>query len=191
MILFTKEGELWFADCKGHKKNRVKDCDINYILDSMVMLDEGIKLRTIRDIFLKYPKLFDFNSQIENLIRESCEEVDMIDTSEYEYVSLIPNYDLLVFPAPERESITNIINKSGYVSLQIENIHSGTVPIFNDMFCEKGILDLEVRIERESVLYDNVEYLMPNDVNLIEMINAFGDTILYYDEDDDNENVDG
>jgi len=191
MILFTKEGELWVADCKGHKKNRVKDCDINYILDSLVMLDEGITLRTIRDIFLKYPKLFDFNNQIETLIKESCEEVNMIDTSEYEYVSLIPSYDLLVVPDLKRENFTNIISKLGYVSLQIENIHGGTVPIFNDMFCEKNILDLEVRIERESVLYDNVEYLMPNDVNLLEMINAFGDTILYYDEDDDNENVDG
>jgi hypothetical protein len=191
MILFTKEGELWVANCKGHKKNRVKDCDINYILDSLVMLDEGITLRTIRDIFLKYPKLFDFNNQIETLIKESCGEVDTINVSEYEYVSLIPNYDLLVFPNLKSNNVTNIISKLGYVSLQIENIHGGTVPIFNDMFCEKNILELEVRIERESVLYDNIEYLMPNDVNLLEMINAFGDTILYYDEDDENADVDG
>jgi len=190
MILFTKEGELWVADCKGHKKHPFEYGVINYMLDSLIILDEGITLRTIRDIFLKHPKLFDFNNQIETLIKESCEEVDTIDVSEYEYVSLIPSYDLLVFPDPKRESVTNIISKLGYVSLQIENIHGGTIPIFNDMFCEKNILDLEVRIERESVLYDNIEYLMPNDVNLIEMINAFGDTILYYDEDDNNENVD-
>ena len=190
MILFTKEGELWVADCKGRKKNQVKDCDINYILDSLVMLDEGITLRTIRDIFLRYSKLFDFNNQIENLVKESREETNVLDVSKYEYISLIPSYDLLVFPDPKRESFTNIISKLGYVSLQIENIHGGTVPIFNDMFCEKGILDLEVRIERESILYDNIEYLMPNDVSLLEMINAFGDTILY-GEDYDNADVDG
>lgn len=178
MILFTKDVDICHTNCRSKARRPITKENVGYLLDDRVILEEGITLENIIDIFNDNPFLFKYNKQTEKLFTEKYYKQGPYST--IEYISVLPIYDI-TFLKPGECSISKISHV-----LQIEEFGEQSYGIYQGDIC--SLLDVEIRIEGDIVEYEGLRFHISEEISLIEFINVFGDTIvetLERDEEDD------
>lgn len=144
-ILINKDLRCHYLSCSGEKLEEIKRDDLMYWINTNVKLEEGF---TLRD-------LYKFIGQTPSISDNPVEE-------DYEYISITPKFVLQI-----QTNGVQLLNKS-YTSMTIETMDSDELFIFDYMITNQ-ILDLEIRIERETIEYSNVKFFMPPEITLAEL----------------------
>lgn len=143
-ILINRSLRYYYLSCSGEKLEEIKRDDLMYWINTNVKLEEGF---TLRD-------LYNFISQTPSISDNPMEE-------DYEYISITPKFVLDI-----RSNGVQLLNKS-YTSLMIETMDDSLF-IFDYMISNQ-VLDLEIRIERETIEYSDVKFFMPPEITLAEL----------------------
>jgi len=168
LIHLNKECDLYYTKCKGKGRRSITDKNIGFLLDDRVVLEEGITLGNIIDIFNDNPFLYKFNKQTEKLFTEKYYKQGQYST--IEYISLLPIYDVSFLKPTECA-----ISKVSHV-LQLEEFDGRSYTIYQADI--NSLLDVEVRTENDIVEYDDLRFHLSSEISLLEFINVFGDTII-------------
>ena len=164
MILLQKDRTIWLTNCAGRKVYKLDECrgdDLQGYLDTNVILEEGITLKNIVALMLLFGIYFPMMEDID------CEKID----DDYEYISIIPKYSLDI-----KNNGVNIISKM-YNIMNLELSDGDTIFIFDYMLTNQ-LLDLEVRIERDVIEYNDAKYYMAPEMTVRELFLAISDGIL-------------
>ena len=157
MILLCKDYTAWLTNCGGVKIEKV-DNVLDY-LDTNVTLEEGI---TLKHIIVFSDRLGMHISVVDNY-------TDIKD--DYEYISVVSKFTLDI-----KNNGVHIIDKS-YTRMSIECDDGDSIFIF-DYMITKQVLDLEIRIEREVIEYNDAKFFMPSELTLRELLFAISDGII-------------
>lgn len=161
MILLTKNETMHQMGCKYTQPEEIKAEDKILFLDDIVHLEDGLTLRNflniVESMLIKLDRFIWINNG------ESKEEI------EGEYISITPLYNLNI-----KNNGVHIIDKS-HTLLQLETLE-GPLYIFDYMI--PSIIDLELRIERDVIEYNDATFFMPMELTLRELIYSVLDGVL-------------
>lgn len=160
MILLTKDEKMYLVNCNGNREE-ISEEERNYYLDTIVNLEDGFTLRNFLNIVDKM--LIKLDRFV--WINPTDYEVEV----DGEYISVTPLYNLNI-----KNNGVHIIDKS-HVLLQLETIE-GPIYIFDYMIPK--LLDIELRIDRDMIEYQDATFFMPEELTLRELIYAIVDGVI-------------
>jgi hypothetical protein len=155
MILLTKEEMIYHVDCHG-SRTKILFKDAHLYLDVVVKLDDSFTLKNFFNIIEKINDFYFLGNVPETSI--DCLE------QEFEYVSVTPLYNLNI-----KNNGVHIIDKSHNL-LQLET-SEGPLYVFDYMLSDQ-VLNLEFRIERDVIEYNDATFFMPEELTVRELFDA-------------------
>lgn len=178
-IYISKDLSISLKSCGGKilTKNLTKS-QIFEFLSAYIELEEGFTLRDYFNLIIKHdlflhPRI----NQILSIFKKSSNEPfdnELFNDVDLEYISIIPGYNLWV-----KNNIVSI-EKETMIWVQIQTNISDDyfIPIMDYMLGLNEVLNLELRIENKIEEFNDLKFILPSQLTLIEFLYCVGDNIL-------------
>jgi len=171
MILVTKEKNVVLKTCSQREMYKLNKSDIILNSSMFIELEEGFTLRNYFEFIEKYK--LTFHPRMKEILEYVNNSEDLETDDEYDYISVIPEYDVVV----NNNMIRVIKQQMIYSELQLSN-YEDTSPLFPNMFGNNLILDLPMYIEGKTVNFSNYKFILPSQITMNDFIYCICDSIV-------------
>lgn len=171
MIVITKDNDVVLKNCNQKEIYKLNKSDIILNSSIFVELEEGFTLRNYFEFIKKYN--FVFHPRMKEILDFVDNAEDSEVDEEYDYISIIPEYDVVI-----NDGIIRVIKEQMiYTELQLSN-YEDTSPLFPDMFGKNSILDLPIYIEGKMINFANYKFILPSQITMNDFFYCVCDSVV-------------